>query len=379
MSEHQQRSSDARREVRHEATGKAAGNTRSRPAGSAGPTGSSAGTAGQRSETARSPEATETPRSGVDCRPWFERQPAWLQCETDALRAAGIEYERDEEAFSQGILRLKLVVDFEGERLPLVVTYPDLYPFFRFEVTASTLSLPYHQHAVGKNLCLIGRGTHHWRTTDTVAGLLREQLPMVLRTGQSSDADSVRGLEQEQAEPFSDYYPYAPGMVVIDGAWKTPPDHDRGTFTIATIGQQGPPPARLVRGAMVELRGRNGESLFTADSAIYSAFPGDKLQGCWVRVPKPIEQFQQDLFLKEVLERSPFARRAPANRVDGGWLRIWAVAFPEEDKWRREDGEGWVFVCQFQANSPSATQKARSQRPSREAKKKQKGNRKGKR
>ena len=171
----------------------------------------------------------------------------WYQGELNALRDAGIDYERDEEAFSQGILRLHLVVDFEGERLPLVVTYPELYPYFRFEVTASTLSLPYHQHALGKNLCLIGRGTHHWRTTDTVAGLLREQLPVVLRAGQSSDADSVRGLEQEQAEPFSDYYPCAPGIVVIDGAWKAPANHDCGTFGVATIGQQGPPPARFVR------------------------------------------------------------------------------------------------------------------------------------
>lgn len=222
----------------------------------------------------------------------------------------------------------------------------------------------------------MGRGTHHWRTTDTAASVLMEQLSTALQTGRAADTDSVEGLEQEQAEPYSDYYPYAPSMVVIQGEWKTPPDHECGTFTVATIGPQGPPPERLLRGAMVELRGRNGELLFTADSAMHSAFPGEKLQGCWVRVLKPIEQCKHDLFLKEVLERFPFARRAPANRIEGGLLKILAVVFPEEDKWRREDGEGWVFVGQFQANEPSVTREAQSQRPSRKAKKKQRGKRK---
>lgn len=348
MSEHQiEEVEHEQREARHEGAREAGGNSWARAAGPAGETGSPSGSAGQCAKTTRSAEPAKAPRSGISGRPWFERYPAWLKGELDALKDAGIDYERDEEAFSQGVLRLRFTVEIEGECLPLVVTYPDLYPFFRFQVEAPSLTLQHHQNPFEKNLCLIGRGTHHWRTTNTVASLLMQQLPLVLQTGRATDAESVRGIEQQQAEPLSDYYPYAASMVVIQDGWKIPPGHDCGTFTVATIGAQGPAPEQLLRGTMVELHGRGGELLLTADPAILSAFPGDRLRGCWVKVPKPILQSQQDVFLKEVLDRFPFARTAPANRVEGGWLQIWGVVFPEEDRWRRESGEGWVFGCLF--------------------------------
>lgn len=278
---------------------------------------------------------------------WWEEFPERLAYEQRALEAAGIAYERDESAFARGVLRWRIQMPFKGEIIPLDVTFPDVYPFFRFQVEAPTLSLDHHQNPFGKNLCLIGRGTYHWNTTDTVAGLLQEQLPLVLQTGQCEDREAVRGLEQQQAEPFSDYYPYPPSLVVIPCSSAVGSGHDYGTFTVTAVGAQGPPPEQFVRGLLSTVRGQAGEVLFEADPALLTAFPGQRLEGTWVRVPQPIRHADQNLFVKELLERFPAARRARPNKVQGGWLQIWGVAFPEEAGWRSEDGEGWVFVCLF--------------------------------
>jgi hypothetical protein len=55
------------------------------------------------------------------------------------LEAAGIPYERDESAWSRGLLRLSLRPVVDGKPLGLVAEFPDNYPYFRFEVYAPVL------------------------------------------------------------------------------------------------------------------------------------------------------------------------------------------------------------------------------------------------
>lgn len=286
---------------------------------------------------------------------WWDRFPGRLQFELDALGSAGIAYERNEHAFSQGVMQLRLSMEIRGERLSLLVTFPDLYPYFRFEVEAPDLSLSHHQNPFAKNLCLIGRGTHYWHSTDTVAGLLQQQLPVVLETSRTSDAEAVRGREQAQAEPFSDFYPYAPSMIIIDGEWIAPPHQDRGTFSVATDGAQGPPPLHFLRGALAQVRGEASSILFEADPTILSAFPSQLLEGYWVRFPEPIRHTLADPFMGQLFSRFPSARTAPANRVQSGWLQVWGILFPEETGWR-QNGDGWVFVYLFNAQRAGLVQ-----------------------
>jgi len=256
-------------------------------------------------------------------------------------------YEIDEEAERRGVLRLRLLVDAAGERVRLLVTFPDLYPYFRFEVEAPDLSLPYHQHPFGKNLCLIGRGTHDWSTTDTVADVLGEKLGDVLRTGRSADREAARGVEQRQAEPFGEYYPYAESMIVLGGVPPLPPEYDRGTFRVATAGPQGPPTSGvLVRGVLAELSA-DGGVFWQEDPAKLTAWAAEPLRGRWLRAESPIAQDNAERFLSEMLRRHPFAANAPANHVSGGWLQVWGVVFPEEHRWRDVGGDGWVFFCLF--------------------------------
>lgn len=279
--------------------------------------------------------------------PWWERDSDRYQYELAALDRAGIVWTRDEEAFARGFLRLELEVDENGERVPLRVTFPDLYPYFRFEVEAPTLSLRHHQNPFQKNLCVMGRATHHWNTTDTVAEVLKQQLGKVIATGRSDDAAATKGLEQDQAEPYSDYYPCPPSMVVIPEIVSLPANCNHGTFTLLTDGPQGPPIEHFLRGVITALRGADGAEGLAPVGEWRAAFSGKTVEGFWARLAAPIAHVEQNLFLEELLRRVPSALQAPINRVDGGWLQIWGVGFPEEVTRRQCDGLGWVFVCLF--------------------------------
>lgn len=281
--------------------------------------------------------------------PWWELHPGRLEYELDALARAGIACEKDEGALAHGIIRLKLQVDVAGELIPLEVIFPDLYPYFRFEAYAPTLALDHHQNPFGKNLCLIGRETFYWNPGDTVAGLLQEQFPTVLETGRSADKEAALGQEHQQAEPIGVFYPYAPSMVVVPSDCVIPNHVDHGKFTLATDSPQGPPPDHFLRGALVDLRSQNGDVIAEANPGLLQAFPGDRLQGSWVRASEPIRHEDPNHFIQWIFKRFPSAQNAHANRVGHGWMQIWGVVFPEEIDWR-ERGDGWVFICLFDRN-----------------------------
>ena len=280
--------------------------------------------------------------------PWWRRRPEWLEQELAAFEAAGIRWERDEEAFAQGVARLHLTLEEGGESLHLTITYPDLYPYFRFEVSApNNLRLHHHQHPDGGNLCLMPRGTERWRPSYTAAGVLRDRLADVLRTGRSEDAAAAAGVEQEQAEPFSDYYPYPPSIIIVQRGWQIPPLVSGGTLMVGTAAPQGPPPKAFVRGAVLQLCDEAGNVLEEAEASLRQAYRGRVLECVWVRAPQPIALFDQVEFIRHLLHHYPHARLAPANRVDGGWVQVWGVLFPEEVGHRRMGNEGWVFACCF--------------------------------
>lgn len=286
--------------------------------------------------------------------PWWKQHDSWLQAEYTALDEAGIAYERDEEAFAQGVARLHLrFVAPNGEVVPLVVTYPDLYPYFRFEVQAPTLTLEHHQSPDGKGLCLIGRGTEHWNTKLTVAQLLQEQFAKLWRTGladaDSDDAAEIADLEQNQAEPFGAYYQYhyAPSLVLVDHTWKIPPQQQNGTFVIAVDEPRAGTPKGALRGTMIELRGEKGELLGEAPPLMGDVEKPIYVEGLWFRLAARIQEFEPDNFLSALLKQHPQARTAPICRLqDGSHLKTWGVLYPEEIG-HRVTGEGWVFVYAF--------------------------------
>lgn len=284
--------------------------------------------------------------------PWWVRWPEVLSRETAALDEAGIPWERDETAFSKGILRLNLAVPTQDGTLQVHVVYPDEYPYFRFQVFAPGLDLPYHQNPFQRNLCLIGRRTHYWRTNDTAAALLTEQLQKLLISANAADAAAVADLEEHQAEPFSNYYAYKPSMILVQSDWVVGQEHQSGSFSIGTVRSGEQLPHLLVRGAMLELRSDTGTALYSASPSWRRAFSGKVVDGRWVRVSEPIRQENENGFLDQLFELHPKLIHARANQVHDGWLRVWGVLFPEQTA-HRVMGEGWVFVCAIDKSRPN--------------------------
>lgn len=290
--------------------------------------------------------------------PWWERHPERLEYELQALAASGVRFERDEAAFAAGIARLRVWPTVGGVEVELAVTFPDLYPFFRFTVDSPTrLGLDHHEAPVGPGaLCLLDRATEAWRTHDTVAGLLTTQLPYTLAAGRSADREAVADIEAHQAEPFSEWYPYAPAMLQIDGGWVLPPDASAGEFrarlTHLGLRDDGVP---VVHGVVVEVRDQRGQVIAKADPRLDRAHAGDDWIGRWTRSPIPIAtddpaQLFADAAALDVRKMEPSWLPMPAARKDSTELRIQmrAVVFPEEHDWRDASGQGWAFVVRGQ-------------------------------
>lgn len=272
---------------------------------------------------------------------WFERWPERLQAELEALRQAGIEFEVDEDARRCGVIRLTLQATTQGDLLRLVATFPDLYPYFRFELQAPDLeALPHHLHPFAKTLCVIPRPSVYWRTSDTLARFIAERVPRALDAGRADDADEVADLEVQQAEPFSDYYQYAPGpIVIVDSAWAIPPDERAGTFEIGLL---SPIHAGIVRGVILRMRSDEGRELVRTPEESAS-LTTQVVTGRWCRAEAPLSINDAKSFFEELERRDPDKRVPPARKIGDVSVQVRAVLFPEEVGWRTV-GAGWVFA-----------------------------------
>lgn len=277
-------------------------------------------------------------------KPWWERFPDRLQYELDELEKLGVRAELDKTSLENGRAELRLQAA-NGDRLNLIVRFPELYPYFRFEIFAPDLALPHHQNPFLKNLCLIGSPTHNWHTHDTVADFIHYQLPRVLRTAQSANPDEVAADEENQAEPITIYYPYEKdSLVLLDGAWKLDSSVIRGELTIAIDPRSGP----LLRGTVIEVRDAHRTLLARADPLIFRAHH-QTVRARWIRVPEPVLERDPRIFLSAISSQdanilSPRWQRAGNSQVD-----IVGVIFPEEVS-RRRTGDGWIFIVRVRVD-----------------------------
>ncbi len=241
------------------------------------------------------------------------------------LDEAGITYEIDEEARARGFIRLRLTVVVGRKELSLVATYPDLFPYVRFEVRAPDLDLPRHQNPFTKGLCLIGRATENWDVDNTLAGFLTERLPLVIETALSEDPEEVAAREEHQGEPFSDYYPYHDDTIcIVDSSWELNPEINAGELVIGLEGKSGV----LLRGAVLEVRDARGNILAQADPAMAGLYP-KRIAGRWARRTDPIPEADASAFLRTLASEHPQLGRPFWQVVGGGRLEVTALVFHE--------------------------------------------------
>lgn len=268
---------------------------------------------------------------------WWETVPGRREYELSALTAAGIPFEIDSRAEARGVLRLEARPRVDGRETPVIVTFPDHYPYFRFEIQASTVALDHHQNPFTGSLCLIGRATEQWNVGDTAAEFLTSRLPQTLHAGESHERDEVAGQEQHQAEPLSDYYSYLPStMLVVDGSWN--PDTKRGSFDAAVTADS----TGRIRGAVLRLTDESGVTIAEADSKVARVFD-ESLRGRWVRSESAIIENDANIIREDAATIDPSLRRPQFVRVGSKRVDVLGVIFPEEVGWR-DVGHGWLFV-----------------------------------
>jgi molybdopterin/thiamine biosynthesis adenylyltransferase len=289
---------------------------------------------------------------------WWEERPGLLDEELGALRDAGIQHEIDEAWKARGILRLDLDVTVAGETLKLFAIYPDLYPYVRPEVYAPDLSLPRHQNPAQGNLCLLGRATENWTTDHTLAGHISDQLPKILRAARRPLNTPSPVPEEQQGEPASDYYTYAPGsMIFIDSAMQISPGIDNGDLELhldpSLIGSVEVPGRKdlngpIFRGAIVNVLDERRQVIAAGPKTLTASIGnGVRLAGRWVRMdtpPPPPAEEDLSPFVDAFFAQYPWLRdhrRAPIfgkHRLD-----VIGILFREElgvDL----SADGWLFL-----------------------------------
>lgn len=315
---------------------------------------------------------------------WWESDPARLEFELQALRDAGIPFERDEQSFADGVARLILRPQLEGVPELLHVTFPDLYPYFRFEIDAPTVSLLHHQQPFGKNLCLLGRSTDLWYARYSVAEFVRDQVPKVMRAGadprvmattaasnsggqsaewQGNEAECAPQLaaeleEEAQAEPYSTYYTYWPAMLVIDGGWTIPAAVTGGTLSIGIVGwspTQGDRPQPLLHGVILTVSDDAGRVHAAASEGVRSLFSlesgRETMTGRWQRRASPPATTDPREVFDDI--RTGDHRRAELRPYtvmgNGPRVSVYGALFPEEVGHRHTESRGWVFAVRVQS------------------------------
>jgi hypothetical protein len=283
--------------------------------------------------------------------PWWEAHPGRLEYELARLDDADVHYRVDERLKAAGILRLELTVGAEGGRhRQLSATFPDTYPYTRPEVSAPAEALLHHQNPFSKALCLLGRSTEAWTTTDTLAWLIRTQLPLALAAGQATApaGPAAADLDEErQAEPVSDYYPYVQSsMILIDGAWDVPPAVASGGLEIGFSAKPVVPPnehfdQRLLA-AVLTVRDDDGTAIVEADTRLGRLF-AEPMAGRWSRLPAPVISDDPKVVWEAAVAADPGMAGRLGRPGRSTQMEIRAVLFPEEVAWRAS-GTGWLFV-----------------------------------
>ncbi len=271
---------------------------------------------------------------------WWLRYPGLYEWELRELKTAGFAVTAEHPPNEpHGVVQLR-VTDGPGMDLgDLLVTFPDLYPWFRFEVQTTTGEwLGRHHHPFGSTLCLIGRRTENW-AHDTVADFLSDRLRTLVATiADPASEDAARG-EEQAGEPFSDYYSYEPGSVfLMDGEYAVG-DADRGKLKLlveATSSGGG------LRGSVMSVRDAAGEWLGPAEPRLPR--PGTPIiSGRWVRLLGPPTTNDPIEVLNLAVEVDSSLQQSHWQNVNGLSVDVVGLVFPEETTWRTTT-ESWLFM-----------------------------------
>jgi molybdopterin/thiamine biosynthesis adenylyltransferase len=293
--------------------------------------------------------------------PWWLAFPGRVEYEYACLDAAGVQYVQDEQASDRGFLQL-IVSSIGGKDVELVLTFPDLYPFFRPAVRMADPAgaFDHHRQPFSGDLCLLGRKTAQWSTADTAAWLLTTQLPKTLDLGaltaeQAESADLSD--EDPQAEPFAEYYTCfaEEAMLLVDGGWTLPDDADSGELGIG-LSHMSPYVDGGTLGAVLAVTADDGRQLAALDGVHPARFP-HTIKGRWQRLDAPVHLDDPESIWAHVRDLRPDLPEAPRQGLPNGQppgatVSVTGLVFPQERS-QRQLGDGWMFIVRIRRPGPA--------------------------
>lgn len=276
---------------------------------------------------------------------WFERDPERLEQELKALEDRGVAYEIDEAARIDGRIRITLKYPYKDRRIELTATYPDLFPYFKPEVDAPELRLARHQSLLGTTLCLLGRRTHNWHVTDTLAGILSGNLGHLVDFEETGDIEAIRRVEEPQGEPVSDYYNSAAtegSYLLFETAWRVDPAVERGVLNVKCRWVSSGDPAKpdVFQGYIENVSDETGKALCSWSGPV---LPG-KFQSArirWVRANR-----RHFFGPNELLETTGDHRSwliSPLQKSTG-MKQVCCAVLVEEEITQGQYGDGWLAL-----------------------------------
>lgn len=282
-------------------------------------------------------------------RPWWERFPGRLEHE---LRELEVEGWAPRTEVCEGRMQVRVTVPIAGKARSVVIQYPDLYPYFRFEVLAPLdLGFRKHQNPYAGNLCLLDRSTAAWSVDDTPASVLKAQLPKI--EGANLDPAPRPDLEVPQAEPVSTYFEAATlaGSLIVmpPEAYDLPFGKREGTLQLMLGPADG-----AVRGLVSAVDGRRG-SLPPLQRALGTT---RSLGARWVRLdaPPPVMEPRDlvPLLLGATLVREPQLR--------DGEDELTGLMFTEEVAYGGESESTWLFLRWLRRGNSLTAELVRAER-----------------
>ena len=280
--------------------------------------------------------------------PWWDQNPGVWQREQQALTAEGITFQVQARPKTEGRLSLDITMQLEDQPLRLVAHYPFNYPYAPPMVIAPALNLARHQTPGTKQLCLLRNGGEAWQpATDSLATLLRAQLPEIFAAQPGGPMEHEQGQE---AEPITAFLQPEEFSFVGFPAFDLAPLPQRGTFKI------GLSSARPLRGTVLEVFDVNGIRLFASEARAGKDFqPQAVVTGRWVRLPgRPDIGDAKDFFQRASAQDSTLERPNWQTLPNGNRLEVLALLFPDELVFGQQTGNA-VVVSKLKVASKGHT------------------------
>ena len=283
---------------------------------------------------------------------WWERYPEILEKEISALNDIahlGYTWSIDEAEKANGLLVIKIEKGgADGDLLKFEAHYPDSFPYFQPMVRLDNVTLGRHHHPTGKNLCLLEREGEAWQPgRDTLAGLLRDQLPIVLQiTNGEMSPGEVAHNEDHVGEPVASFLPYVPNCVPI-GPDKTPPEevnHGRLTLFVQRKPDKWISSHPFINGIVQKILDPHQLPIVQFPCPV----PGfeKQLPGFWLRLTAP-PKISNDKDIEELV--ALMAKSIPTfdkavKTARRGEIVIAGFVYRDEVTWRSE-ADDWIFVA----------------------------------